>query len=551
MADLIDDKPLEKLFLTELESLEHFRISYTGLFREAPLGREDPDVRRLIEALAFFSARTRQVGERAVNESLLQLFRQYFPYLLSPLPAMALLRANVSSSFADAVTLPRGVEVLADARAVRPGRPAYRFRTLGPLRVLPVRLEDVRPVIEKNRLRRLVLQFASLYPRTDSLDELTLLVDHLNDLPASMAVFFALKKCLRAASVVWGRDVAGAPGQPCEFVFGAPSSEPHEFEAFESPVERFRLFLHFPQGELFVRFRGLQAPRNWQHASICLDLDEGWPLELSLTRDSFGLNVVPMANLKRDMADPIEHDGTRERHLLRHPDGAARYVLHSLLGVYRLTDQGMEPLEPGILGPTRLGYESAFEGKDAARRAWLLLELPDAFERPERVAVEASWTQPDLIGLHADDLQLRLAERHLQGVTWGCSGALVPPSSNDVEDRRDELLALTGLKGQRQLSADDLTFLLRALGALQRPEFARLLFALGPVQHRTRPAAGRTGGLCQVYDLTFSNLDTSDLPALDLLCGRLLHLLQSWSAEQVVELAVSVPRLGHIAHYVS
>ena len=256
-----------------------------------------------------------------------------------------------------------------------------------------------------------------------------------------------------------------------------------------------------------------------------------------------------MANLRRDMADPITHDATVERHLLRHPDDAARFVPHSLLGVYLLAGKAMEPLEPGILGPTRLGYESAFSGKGTDRRGWLLLEMPGSFDEPARVAVEASWTQPDIVGLHATDLSLAAADRHVEGVSWTCEGALAPPTDSEVEDRRDELLALTGLKGQRLLSANDLTFLLRALGGLRRPEFARLLHGMVAADHRSRPAAGAAGGLCQVYTLTFKDLAASDLPALDLLASQMLSLLQSWSIEQVIELVTLVPHLGHTARY--
>jgi len=58
---------LEKAFLAELESLEKFRISYTGLYPNAPLTREDPDVRRLMEAMAMFTARTRLAAERSLG----------------------------------------------------------------------------------------------------------------------------------------------------------------------------------------------------------------------------------------------------------------------------------------------------------------------------------------------------------------------------------------------------------------------------------------------------------------------------------------------------
>ena len=41
-------------------------------------------------------ARTRRAGERSLGLSMLRLFRQHFPFLLSPTPSMAMLHARVT-----------------------------------------------------------------------------------------------------------------------------------------------------------------------------------------------------------------------------------------------------------------------------------------------------------------------------------------------------------------------------------------------------------------------------------------------------------------------
>ena len=46
----------------------------------------------LIEALAFFSARTLVSSRRNILKTRLRLFQQYFPFLLDPLPSMGLLQ---------------------------------------------------------------------------------------------------------------------------------------------------------------------------------------------------------------------------------------------------------------------------------------------------------------------------------------------------------------------------------------------------------------------------------------------------------------------------
>ena len=108
---------LEKAFLAELEALEKFRISYTGIYPNTPLTREDPDIRRLIEALAMFTARTRVAAERNIDQSMLRIFRQHFSYLLDPMPAMVMLSATPTARYVDATELPEGTEAYLIERA--------------------------------------------------------------------------------------------------------------------------------------------------------------------------------------------------------------------------------------------------------------------------------------------------------------------------------------------------------------------------------------------------------------------------------------------------
>ena len=47
---------VHKAFLQEMQALENLRVSYTGAYASAGLVREDPEVRRLLEAIALLSA---------------------------------------------------------------------------------------------------------------------------------------------------------------------------------------------------------------------------------------------------------------------------------------------------------------------------------------------------------------------------------------------------------------------------------------------------------------------------------------------------------------
>lgn len=561
----MDDKMLERAFLEELEALEKFRLAYTGMYPQVPLSREDPDVRRMLEAMAFFSGRTRLAAERQVNESLTRLFRQHFPYVLSPLPAMTMLQAEVTPRCADTIELPRGMDVIVERRQ-SPGRP-YQFRTAAPVRVLPIRLDSVIPILTtRGRVRRVMLTFSGEHSRNDDIGKLSLYINHQSNLDASIRVLFALRNCVKSAGVTHEQNINDTTRlETCEVSFGALRPEPHEFEAFENPVEQFRAFLHFPQAELFFHIDVPRPARNWREFTVCLDLGEDWPVELRLTTETFVLHAVPMVNIRRDMANPIECDGTRERYPVRYPDVSAGYAPHSILGVYLMTEAGMLPaepgvigpakddklraIEPGVLGPTKDGFEVTFEGKDESRRAWVYLQLPGAFENPQTVAVEALWFQPGLLGARAEELQAQLADRHTEGLNWSCGSAIAEPASSDVEDDRDDLVALLGLKSQRFLRVEDLTFLARVLGSLRKPPFAKLTLGLTRVDLDAKPAGRKASGVCYQYVLQFENLTPSELPWLDLFCRKLLGLLQAWSVEQIVEILARVPRLQFERRY--
>ena len=550
--------PLDKAFLAELEALEKFRISYTGIHPSAPLAREDPDVRRLIEAMAMFTARTRMATQRNVGQSMLRIFRQHFPYLLSPIPAMSMLRAKTSARYVDVTEIPRGTDVyLLEKARERDGAAAgapdhvYRFQTLAPIRILPIELDGIDIYKTASKGFRILFRFAAGFARNDEIKTISLYVNQLNDLFSSLTVFYQLKQHLKAATVVFDKQVKeDAVGQPVDVHFGAPASAPFELEGLEHPLERARSFMHFPQQELFINIQGIKPPRNWQYFTVCLDVDDTWPTELRLTADAFQLHVVPMANVRKDSADPIECDGTKERYPILHSDRGSHFTPHSILGVYRMTAEGLDPMEAAVVGAARDGYEVLIDGIDEDRRAWLTLNLRDAFDEPARIVVDALWHQPLLRRARTEELRVRLADRFVDGVQWSCFGPMVPHADSDFADDRDGLLQLLSIKNQRFLGKDDLVFLLHALGAHRERHFTKLVSAVSAVAVHSKPFARKSSGFKYVYEITLDDLDGSDLAALDLFARRLLHVLGVWSVEEVVELMVHVPNLNKDLAYV-
>ncbi len=87
-----DNMPYQT-FLEELQDLANFRLEYSLDNPDALLEAEDPDVKRIIEALAFFSARTKISALRNIDATNRRLYQQFFSHMLSPLPAIVMLQA--------------------------------------------------------------------------------------------------------------------------------------------------------------------------------------------------------------------------------------------------------------------------------------------------------------------------------------------------------------------------------------------------------------------------------------------------------------------------
>ncbi len=548
------DETLYQSFLEELQALEKFRMGYSALYPAAPLEHEDPDVRRLTEALALFSTRTRLAGQRVLARGTMRLFQQHFSYLLNPVPAMAMLRATPDARFVDATELARGTSLLLNPGAAGAPTGPLSFRTESTLRLLPIRLTQTRVERRGADASRLRLTFESGFPRNDAPGVLRLYINHLNDFRASLAVFHHLKYALRSTSVLFdekGAEVVVAPTDERDkpVRFGAPRLPPGEAAPFDHPLQRVRSFIHFPEQELFLEVRIPTPPRNWTGFTVCLDLGGRWPAELMLTPDTFLLNAVAVTNLQQAMSNPIEHDGTKERHALQHPEFERGFRLHSVLGVYQMEAKGMLPLRPGVISGGPGSYELEHEGQARARKTWLSVELPGAFSRAARVAVEASWHQPLPAQFDASGYRAVLADRSIEGMQWAMLGAVVPGVDNPVEHHQQALLQLLSLRSQRFLGLEDLVFLLETLGVRQQRYFRDLLPRLSSVKVQSKPFTRSAAGFKYIYQLTFSDLAPTLLPTVDLFSERLLDLLGAWSTEDVVELEVKLPHLEKPLHY--
>ena len=531
------DEIVHKNFLEEMKLLENFRLDYLAGHPGLPLDRDDPDVRRLIEAMAFFSARSRLAAVSNVVALQLRIFQQFYSYLLAPLPAMGILRAMPKGQFVEPTLLPKGAEL-----SVSPGSGGLGlFRTTRDLRILPISLGELTMLLSPDKGYRLLLRFNASFARNDEIDRLELHINHLNDYLASLRVFHALREHFAGCSVVFDAKADETTrGVPCDMTFGPPAEDEPDDET-PHPLQKEQSFFHLPEQELCVSVLVPSPPRNWRRFTVMIDLDRNWPRALVLNRDVFHLFCVPIVNLRRSMAQPILCDGTKERYAIRHPKSDLGFEPHTILGVYEITKTGMKPIRAGIISGESGSYEIVrVPDRKGGMTQWLGLHLPRAFEKPVNIAVDGLWLQPWFSEAMAESRSIAPYSRNIGGVGWEFLGEPVAHIENDFLAGLESYMHLLTMTNKTVLGTDDVACLLQTLGSIRRGEFREMIRSLAGV--RVEEVQGRNGNgkgmLKYVYYLHFREYEPAMRPLMEVLAAHVGNILDNWISEGEVELRI-------------
>lgn len=525
------DDSIDSGLLGELHELASFRRRYSSEQPQAQLDAQDPDVQRLIEVLAYSAVRTRQAVLRNLTATWRRLLGGYFQPLLRPLPAMAILEAQVTARMTERMSLPKGTEIQIDT----PDGFSATFQTLADLHVTPLTLDRCELLRRGSGPYRLVLAFSTRIARTDAVGVLRLHIHYLNDYLAALSVQQQLQRHFLRAFAVYDLTVHdGSDGPTCQVQFGRTYDEPYEADE-QNPLESVRDFLHCPEQELLIQIAVPPPRRTWTRLSVCIDLDPRWPQKPAIYREIFRPFTVPIRNLRRAPAQPIDCDGTQDAYPLRfvHPDPS--YSLHSVLGVYRMDGAGLTPIPPTALQEATPSYEVEREGRDAAggHAASLLLRLPQALLKPERIAVEGSWYQPAL--QEAEKLRgrmnLSVPERSLLGLNLELAGPIRPALDMQLGGDSAALLRLLSLKMKAVLNLEDLRTLFAMIQAPDSGPFHGFIGRIRELAVEVTPdETVRGAGICHVYHLLVSAVAEEE-PLWDVFCQKLQQLLDAWDYE--------------------
>ncbi len=512
---------LTSLYLEELSSLDAFAAS-----REAEgrllLAREDPDVRRILEAVAFFSARTRAAAAASTTAAIRRIAAGTLDDLFPVAPASLLVAARAGAELPEPVNIAAGTQLRVKAADGRTGI----FSTDLPMTVIPARIEGAGLVPHDRRLTvrvRLAALRAFRSPRVIALH-----IRRLNDYRASLALRDALEKHLvRAFVTVDGKEAT----LPCEVTFGerAPRIIPEE-TGDPGPLARARAFFHMPDRDLFAH---VEAPvSSWSTLAIHFEVDEGFPTDLTVSDDTFHLSVVPTSNVWSDYAEPIVCDGTKDSYPIRHTSPLLHNVdLFTVRGVYRSTEAGLSPLLPAALSQEGDVFEVLDEGADPS----LAVRMAGTFERPVKLMVDARWSQPGLWSGAAGKLAIALQTRHLPGVSWSALGAMRRPEPSVLGARPERALDLLSRRMLPALDRRDLSGVLEILGTTADGPYLGAHVWLDDLSAIEEPdPAQAKGGLRRRYRITLRRRSAEDEPLVRRLLAQIEALLVSWTDQAVI-----------------
>ena len=523
----IDDK-IYQAFLEEMEALENFRATHSSLYRDTPLELiDDPDTLRLVEALSFFSARSKLQGINKIAQIHQLLFRQYFSFLVNPLPSMGLVQVQPSLRIPESTLLAEGSELVCNTYD---GRKAT-FQTLDSVVVsslFPHRCDFYR------RLQggwRLELTYHSAHETSDELGKMNFYINHLNSFFGSLRVYFSINRALEEVTVHYDEtEIKDKKGMPCTYRFG-PSEQR---KIFNHPLERIRSYLHFPEQEMFMTINIPERQKKWQSVTLCFDFSDKWPDNLLLNKGSLALYVLPIVNLKTDRAEPIECNGLKDGYPILYPNPIHQFKLHTVLSVSEVLERGMRPLKPGILDDRGNSYEIDFFSDE------IFLNFSNAFVKPRTVSVEALWTQDWFTDYIDQEFKIRFAEEQLGGLKIQLLQQMRGHETTAVARDPKFLLRILALKNQNKLSLSEVLFLMSSLKNIDHSFFKMvppLIKNLEVYQQTDRIGVGPT--IC--YQFQLKEWDGRGWELVILFFKNVNNFLNCWLSNFHVETKVFFP----------
>jgi type VI secretion system protein ImpG len=361
----------------------------------------DPDIERLLEGVAFLNGHTRQKLQDEFPEIAQELTSILMPQILRPVPAATMVVFEPKASLKEPALIPAGTEL-----AARPiDGVSCRFATTVDLQIEQVSLRQAqwRVTDTGERFLRLEITAARGMQGIELPDRLRF---YLGDNPELAANLLMLLQYYGGRAEMVDRQ-AGRLGLRHDLSF------PGFDEALvPQPINGMpgfgliRELLFFPEKFLYVEFCGLSAIASELTTSdLVLEVPINkcpHPLP-ELSDRSFLLNVVPVINLFRQSAEPVNVTHEIPDYLVL-PDGLARqhhqiFSIDSVIGLRQgdVNHRTYIPFSWMQFDATRRERTYRASIKPSMSGDWVETYLslayePDEIPRPETLSIELTCT---------------------------------------------------------------------------------------------------------------------------------------------------------------
>lgn len=369
---------------------------------------EDPHVERLLEGVAFLTARIRHKIDDEFPEVTDSLLSVLYPHYQRPLPSMTIVQLLLGR---DQVKLPTGFTVERGSRVnTRPvGGTPCRFRTAYPVELWPVEVESARldpdrvvfPGKPPGAVALLQLTLRTTGPSNFSelkLGKLRFYLDGSGPLPYDLYELLHNNVC----QVLVRGDVGGQRIQTVALPAG--SVQPVGFERdeamFDYPDRSFigyRLLQEYfglPEKFLFFDLTGLQAlgGRGFGAAiDLLFFLNRSPRGDLLVQPDNFRLGCTPAVNLFTKVAEPIALSQTQFQYRVV-PD-VHRPLATEVYSIDRVTSVGGYLDEPVVYEPFYSMRHARHEKPQPAY--WIAARRPSQRKDDSGTEVDISFVDPN------------------------------------------------------------------------------------------------------------------------------------------------------------
>lgn len=536
-------------YLEQMQELSEFLLAFNSKHQFSGLkptqSTDDPDILRLLESLAFFSARTHNTAIQNEAKFRNRFFQQLLPHFITPLPASGIIRALPSGGVTEGVKVPSGTGFILRSDTDR----EFFFQSRGRGEILPIALMSLHSLVRESTGHTLRLEFRCAHPIRRVPHPFSLYINYLGDVHFSYQVLGYIKRHAYKAWVHFGElDNVKAPRSLNDWTdlggieYGGVGVSEEE-EDFLHPVEVERLFFQDPRSDLYFHLSLPEAFISFTKFFVDLDFDVAWPKGLTVSKDIFEPYCFQVLNLVRAHCSSIMCDGTQSRFPLLCSKLDQDLVFFKSIGVYRLTEDSMEPLVPGVLSTHNGTYDIETGGEDIMGRpvTTLQVNMPEAFLEPCPIHVDALWTQPSYQNHRDRPYQILPYTRTIVGVTWDWAG--LPAHRNEsVQESSlsDRLLNLIFISHRQYLSFGDMRAIMEVMGIPALSLFRNYYAGLTGVrfEHRSVKGSTLTAGYT-IYFLTFDwSIVSRDSHLFEIFMDHFEKLLNLISSDREIKLTL-------------